>query len=81
MVKLDYLRQYHPHSFESDVIPDSGKTPILGSNLLCTFESDVIPDSGKTYSDILPHLLVFESDVIPDSGKTIDIPVVAPEVV
>ena len=34
--------------FESDVIPDSGKTTALSPTLTCTFESDVIPDSGKT---------------------------------
>ena len=34
--------------FESDVVPDSGKTHCL--ILLCPsgFESDVVPDSGKT---------------------------------
>ena len=35
--------------FESDVIPDSGKTQVV----LCKddegFESDVIPDSGKPF--------------------------------
>ena len=35
--------------FESDVIPDSGKTATNGSTILLLFESDVIPDSGKTY--------------------------------
>ena len=35
-------------SFESDVIPDSGKTFKNASMLAAKFESDVIPDSGKT---------------------------------
>ena len=34
--------------FESDVIPDSGKTQILTLQSCIAFESDVIPDSGKT---------------------------------
>ena len=34
--------------FESDVIPDSGKTLLSHFRLLRLFESDVIPDSGKT---------------------------------
>ena len=34
--------------FESDVIPDSGKTYQDNRSLSTTFESDVIPDSGKT---------------------------------
>ena len=34
--------------FESDVIPDSGKTSFDFSKHIFTFESDVIPDSGKT---------------------------------
>ena len=33
--------------FESDVIPDSGKTPISPDYRKAMFESDVIPDSGK----------------------------------
>ena len=36
--------------FESDVIPDSGKTPNALIISLGWFESDVIPDSGKTHS-------------------------------
>ena len=35
--------------FESDVIPDSGKTWIFPTMHYLLFESDVIPDSGKTY--------------------------------
>ena len=35
--------------FESDVIPDSGKTLFFASIALDSFESDVIPDSGKTF--------------------------------
>ena len=35
-------------SFESDVIPDSGKTILSTISLALSFESDVIPDSGKT---------------------------------
>ena len=34
--------------FESDVIPDSGKTLLIEKALDTLFESDVIPDSGKT---------------------------------
>ena len=34
--------------FESDVIPDSGKTKVQVLNQMLQFESDVIPDSGKT---------------------------------
>ena len=34
--------------FESDVIPDSGKTEESEEAIQCGFESDVIPDSGKT---------------------------------
>ena len=37
--------------FESDVIPDSGKTIIYCVWKLFVFESDVIPDSGKTPMD------------------------------
>ena len=37
-----------PRSFESDVVPDSGKT--IGKAVIgkAVFESDVVPDSGKT---------------------------------
>ena len=34
--------------FESDVIPDSGKTTCDPEKSSPSFESDVIPDSGKT---------------------------------
>ena len=34
--------------FESDVIPDSGKTKQFPFFWQPSFESDVIPDSGKT---------------------------------
>ena len=34
--------------FESDVIPDSGKTEDIQEKQRPKFESDVIPDSGKT---------------------------------
>ena len=34
--------------FESDVIPDSGKTFHVTLEHVFMFESDVIPDSGKT---------------------------------
>ena len=37
--------------FESDVIPDSGKTEKYDGADGVTFESDVIPDSGKTISN------------------------------
>ena len=38
--------------FESDVIPDSGKTQDPHSIIYLPFESDVIPDSGKTQEEI-----------------------------
>ena len=41
------IRMRQP-SFESDVIPDSGKTKKISKKLGEKFESDVIPDSGKT---------------------------------
>ena len=34
--------------FESDVVPDSGKTRKAPPQLANLFESDVVPDSGKT---------------------------------
>ena len=34
--------------FESDVVPDSGKTVNIIFAFLRLFESDVVPDSGKT---------------------------------
>jgi len=55
--------------FESDVIPDSGKTLASASSFVFVFESDVIPDSGKTLSAKWCLSGQFESDVIPDSGK------------
>ena len=36
------------HLFESDVVPDSGKTRERPVRLERLFESDVVPDSGKT---------------------------------
>ena len=39
--------------FESDVIPDSGKTSWTSSTAPTLFESDVIPDSGKTFRMVL----------------------------
>ena len=36
------------YSFESDVVPDSGKTIVLHELYSHLFESDVVPDSGKT---------------------------------
>ena len=56
--------------FESDVIPDSGKTDTDFVRLDNSFESDVIPDSGKTRTQEQLQSAEFESDVIPDSGKT-----------
>ena len=35
-------------AFESDVVPDSGKTQIYKRVQRRGFESDVVPDSGKT---------------------------------
>ena len=35
--------------FESDVVPDSGKTYRPVDMLAWPFESDVVPDSGKTF--------------------------------
>ena len=49
------------YKFESDVVPDSGKTACYDTRGEVLFESDVVPDSGK---------VLFESDVVPDSGKT-----------
>ena len=57
-------------AFESDVIPDSGKTLKPWERQLRMFESDVIPDSGKTMPVGCRAVSKFESDVIPDSGKT-----------
>ena len=57
-------------SFESDVVPDSGKTGRRRYRLGRRFESDVVPDSGKTYPHLLFTTPLFESDVVPDSGKT-----------
>ena len=34
--------------FESDVVPDSGKTERRNIPSVNEFESDVVPDSGKT---------------------------------
>ena len=56
--------------FESDVIPDSGKTCEASTWTTPWFESDVIPDSGKTFPALCAAESTFESDVIPDSGKT-----------
>ena len=56
--------------FESDVIPDSGKTDQGETESEVPFESDVIPDSGKTIEYAGMVSILFESDVIPDSGKT-----------
>ena len=55
--------------FESDVIPDSGKTKQFPFFWQPSFESDVIPDSGKTVIVEKAIRQKFESDVIPDSGK------------
>ena len=38
--------------FESDVIPDSGKTSFSALISAIMFESDVIPDSGKTTASV-----------------------------
>ena len=35
-------------TFESDVVPDSGKTEACDLVFYVEFESDVVPDSGKT---------------------------------
>ncbi len=69
MVKLGDTSQVNYTRFESDVIPDSGKTSEIAVIEKILFESDVIPDSGKTikFKRVLRSL--FESDVIPDSGK------------
>ena len=40
--------------FESDVIPDSGKTVFHDDIDDDVFESDVIPDSGKTETILFP---------------------------
>ena len=57
--------------FESDVVPDSGKTCIISLIVSPGFESDVVPDSGKTAKAVFPSGSGFESDVVPDSGKTL----------
>ena len=43
--------------FESDVIPDSGKTSSRVRLADASFESDVIPDSGKTPPQLYAHWL------------------------
>ena len=57
-------------AFESDVVPDSGKTKIDTWTTPAGFESDVVPDSGKTLAPEEIRNELFESDVVPDSGKT-----------
>ena len=47
MVKLGDTSQVNYTRFESDVIPDSGKTSEIAVIEKILFESDVIPDSGK----------------------------------
>ena len=51
MVKLANSDAVSVAWFESDVIPDSGKTINLIFSIELSFESDVIPDSGKTSSE------------------------------
>ena len=46
---ISYLLQVW---FESDVIPDSGKTRTQEQLQSAEFESDVIPDSGKTSKSV-----------------------------
>ena len=70
MVKPDTSGSGEFYWFESDVIPDSGKTKDIVNRLNLLFESDVIPDSGKTGNISTTTFSAFESDVIPDSGKT-----------
>ena len=48
MVKPDTSGSGEFYWFESDVIPDSGKTGNISTTTFSAFESDVIPDSGKT---------------------------------
>ena len=48
MVKPGIITASIALSFESDVIPDSGKTLARIYAKFIQFESDVIPDSGKT---------------------------------
>ena len=55
--------------FESDVVPDSGKTPLSLYLLIRPFESDVVPDSGKTGFLRAGQIVLFESDVVSDGGK------------
>ena len=50
MVKPAQGIDIRPVPFESDVVPDSGKTCTLISPAFYRFESDVVPDSGKTCS-------------------------------
>ena len=49
MVKPINPRALAPLLFESDVVPDSGKTSDGRTSSMFSFESDVVPDSGKTY--------------------------------
>ena len=51
MVKPDRAWLFQLVQFESDVVPDSGKTLFLLPISLHLFESDVVPDSGKTIFD------------------------------
>ena len=48
MVKPRATLQGPCSPFESDVVPDSGKTPTIQHYPPKSFESDVVPDSGKT---------------------------------
>ena len=64
--------QLHHGAFESDVVPDSGKTAAQTERALPRFESDVVPDSGKTEGNPGKRRRLFESDVVPDSGKTLE---------
>ena len=48
MVNLLSGRRLPMEMFESDVIPDSGKSLLMFNLQTNEFESDVIPDSGKS---------------------------------
>ena len=55
--------------FESDVVPDSGKTTKRAKTSPSLFESDVVPDSGKTTKRAKTSPSLFESDAVSDGGK------------
>ena len=55
--------------FESDVVPDSGKTPTLTAARMASFESDVVPDGGKIKAgqDGILRIAAEDTDLAPVS--------------